>query len=91
MPSPSHRGSSRGTGAPPVLAHGQDGHVTIIRHGAYLPRWTREGAMYAVTFRLADSLPNPVLEYWRFDRRDIVKTARQMGRPLTRGRGGTPR
>lgn len=28
-----------------------------IRLGANLPHWTREGATYAVTFRLADSLP----------------------------------
>jgi REP element-mobilizing transposase RayT len=67
-----------------VRAHGQDGHATRIRHGAYLPHWTRDGAIYAVTFRLADSLPNAVLEFWRFERRDIVKTARQAGRPLTR-------
>src|SRR5215472_16222763 len=57
MPSPSHRGSSHGTGVPPVQAHGQDGHATIIRHGAYLPHWRCEGATYAFTFRLADSLP----------------------------------
>lgn len=28
-----------------------------VRQGANLPHWTREGAAYAVTFRLADSLP----------------------------------
>jgi len=54
-----------------------------IRQCAYLPHWTREGAIYAVTFRLADSLPKSVVESWEFERQDIVKTARQMNRPLT--------
>jgi REP element-mobilizing transposase RayT len=55
-----------------------------IRHGARLPHWTREGAAYAVTFRLDDSLPRAVVESWKFERQDIVRTARQMGRSLTR-------
>lgn len=53
------------------------------REGAYLPHWTRDGAAYAVTFRLGDSLPRQVLESWLFERRDIVRTAEQMGRPLS--------
>jgi len=65
--------------------HSQDGHATIsLRHGAYLPHWTREDAIYAVTFLLADSLPKSVVESWDFERQDVVKTARQMNRPLTR-------
>jgi len=52
------------------------------RQGAYLPHWTREGAIYSITFRLADSLP--VVQAWEFERLDIVKTARQMNRSLTR-------
>ena len=79
-----HSGS--GTGVPPVSSapHGQDAHATLhIRKGAYLPHWTREGATYAVTFRLGDSLPRPVLEVWLAERQQIVSTARQMGRPLS--------
>jgi len=53
------------------------------RRGAYLPHWTREGAWYAVTFRLWDSIPATVLESWRFERRNIIKTAKQMKRPLS--------
>ncbi|HZO99007.1 MAG TPA: type ISP restriction/modification enzyme, partial [Terriglobia bacterium] len=77
---------------PPVGQHGpeghpthaQDAHATIrIRYGAYLPHWTHEGATYAVCFRLADSLPESVVETWRFERNDIVKTAKQMNRPLS--------
>jgi REP element-mobilizing transposase RayT len=54
-----------------------------IRRGARLPHWTREGATYAVTFRLADSLPKAVLESWKFARQDILRTAEQQGRALT--------
>jgi len=57
-------------------------HGIKIRQGAYLPHWTREGAIYAVTFRLADSLPKSVVQSWEFERLDIVRTAQQMNRPL---------
>jgi REP element-mobilizing transposase RayT len=64
--------------------HAQDTHTTIKkRHGAYLPHWTRDGAWYAVTFRLWDSLPRHVIESWLFERKSIVKTAQQMKRPLS--------
>ena len=53
------------------------------RHGAYLPHWTRDGAWYAVTFRLWDALPKRVIESWLFERENIVKTAVQMKRPLS--------
>ena len=74
------------TGILPVNSkpHGQNAHATLhIRQGAYLPHWTREGAVYAVTFRLGDSLPRPVLESWVMERRNIVLTAEQMKRPLS--------
>jgi len=32
------------------------------RHGANLPHWTADGAIYAVTFRLADSLPQSIIQ-----------------------------
>lgn len=72
--------------------HGQDDHATVrvegeaplkIRQGAYLPHWTREGAIYSVNFRLGDSLPKSVLESWAFEREDIIRTARKLGRELT--------
>jgi REP element-mobilizing transposase RayT len=53
------------------------------RRGAYLPHWTREGAWYAVTFRLWDSIPLEVLNSLRFERKNIVRTAEQMGRSLS--------
>ena len=55
-----------------------------VRHGARLPHWTQEGATYAVTFHLADSLPKAVGDSIRFERKDIVETAARMKRPLTR-------
>jgi len=71
------------TGVSPVN-HGRDGHATLnIRQGARLPHWTAEGATYAITFRLGDSLPKNVLDAWLFERENIVKTAEQMGRPLS--------
>lgn len=66
-----------------VAQLGQD-HLTIKkRQGAYLPHWERTGATYSVAFRLADSLPRAGLEQFLFEREDIVKTARQMNRPLS--------
>ncbi len=54
-----------------------------IRHGAYLPHWTRSGSTYSLCFRLGDSLPQSVLENWKTEREHIVARARQMGRELT--------
>ncbi len=54
-----------------------------IRQGARLLHWTREGGTYAVTFRPDDSLPKAVAESWRFERQDIIRTAKKMGRLLT--------
>jgi len=53
------------------------------RQGANLPHWTREGATYAVTFRLADSLPQGVLNAWIAERDHIVRRAASLGRPLS--------
>ena len=55
----------------------------VMRHGAYLPHWTRARATYAVTFRLADSLPQAVLAAWRQEREEIIELAEKQGRPLS--------
>ena len=82
--------TSRGTGFQPVIQeHGQDAHVApntsgvSIRQDAHLPHWTREGGIYAVTFRLADALPKPVLEAWLSERKGIVEEARRHNRQLS--------
>jgi threonine dehydrogenase-like Zn-dependent dehydrogenase/REP element-mobilizing transposase RayT len=38
------------------------------RKGSYLPHWSRNGATYFITYRLADSLPQEVLLQMRKDR-----------------------
>jgi len=53
------------------------------RQGRYLPHWSREGATYAVTFRLGDAVPSEVSESWRLDRKEIAERAQRQGRPLT--------
>jgi REP element-mobilizing transposase RayT len=54
-----------------------------VRKGAYLPHWTCPGGIYAVTFRLADSLPAVVVEAWRREREEILHRAAHQNRPLT--------
>ncbi len=79
-------GQLRGTGFQPVSTghHGLEGRATLkTRRGAYLPHWTREGAIYAVTFRLADSLPSAVIETWKRERDEIVLRAKEQGRELS--------
>ena len=78
-------GVRSGTGVPPVDLPATDvtDGTLRIRRGAYLPHWTQQGCTYTVTFRLCDSLPRQVLESWLFERENIVKTARQLGRPLS--------
>ena len=71
----------RDTGLRPVQgAPGRD--ELRIREGGCLPHWTRGGAVYAITFRLADSLPQSVLQEWVAERQAIIVRARERGRPL---------
>ncbi len=72
----------RDTGLRPVPAASESKDVQI-RRGAYLPHWTKDSAVYAVTFRLADSLPQSVLQDWFAEKQAIVARARQANRPLT--------
>ncbi len=58
------------------------GEVTIRDRGR-LPHWEAEGATYFVTFRLGDSLPQPVLESFRFERKDFLLTAQRQGREIS--------
>jgi REP element-mobilizing transposase RayT len=43
------------------------------RQGAYLPHWTKEGASYFVTFRLADSVPSEVADRWKSEREQFQR------------------
>jgi REP element-mobilizing transposase RayT len=57
--------------------------AVAIRGRGYLPHWEMEGAIYSVTFRLGDSLPQALLSQFEFERNDIVQTAKQLRRDLT--------
>jgi Rad3-related DNA helicase/REP element-mobilizing transposase RayT len=83
--------AKRGTGGSPVIQSGTGGSPVLpsedsrphIRQGAYLPHWTRRGAIYSICFRLADSLPREVVEAWIAQRRSIIAASEQAERPLT--------
>jgi menaquinone-specific isochorismate synthase len=65
--------------------HGRDADDTIhIRQGANLPHWRQDGAVYAVTFRLADSVPAQVLDGWQQEREQLVQAATKKDGKLTR-------
>jgi hypothetical protein len=64
-----------------VISSQEEGLKT--RQGAYLPHWTKEGAIYSVTFRLADSLPKQVVNQWRAERTELVHEATAAKRALT--------
>jgi uncharacterized circularly permuted ATP-grasp superfamily protein/REP element-mobilizing transposase RayT len=67
------------TGGPPVLTPAPASTPTSAnneiqkRQGAYLPHWTKEGAIYAVTYRLADSVPKSVATEWRLERERLAE------------------
>ncbi|MEO5715351.1 MAG: (E)-4-hydroxy-3-methylbut-2-enyl-diphosphate synthase [Luteolibacter sp.] len=65
----------RGCGVSPQRAIAVDAHTTRIdwdqvekNKATFLPHWTQDGATYAVTFRLADSLPQAVLNRYENER-----------------------
>jgi len=81
--SQSHAEGPRCTaGVPPAVSGASRprfGDVTIRDRGR-LPHWETQGAVYFVTFRLADSLPRPVLDGFEAERAEVLKRAEQMGR-----------
>ena len=54
------------------------------RKGANLPHWTRDGANYAVTFRLADSLPQAAVEKLRAEERQLDRQQSRGYVPMSR-------
>jgi REP element-mobilizing transposase RayT len=57
--------TNSGTGILPVSGSSKP---LTTRDGAYLPHWTKSGAIYSVVFRLGDSLPQSILEAWVAER-----------------------
>ncbi len=63
----------RGTGASPVQSNSIPNQDQVQkRRGAYLPHWTKNNGVYAVTFRLNDSLPEAVLDDYRDQRDELL-------------------
>lgn len=54
-----------------------------IRNRGRLPHWEKIGVACFVTFRLYDSVPKAIADAYRFERENIIKTAKQLNRPLT--------
>lgn len=50
------------------------------RRGANLPHWTADHAIYSVTFRLGDSLPQPVIDAYRKERALLLATLEEQRR-----------
>jgi menaquinone-specific isochorismate synthase len=77
--------SDRSAGASPAVSGAtrpRFGEV-IIHNRGHLPHWEKDSATYFVTFRLADSLPQSVLERIESERQSIVQTAKQLQRDLS--------
>ncbi len=70
----------RGTGASPVASFTD---VVQKREGAYLPHWTKEGAVYGITFHLGDSLPKQVLDDLKAEREAFRQLPAEMHRQPT--------
>jgi REP element-mobilizing transposase RayT len=84
-PPPKSMPSDCSAGVPPAVAAASRprfGEVTIRNRGR-LPHWEKESANYFITFRLADSLPQSVLDRLESERQSVVATAAQLGRKLS--------
>ena len=57
--------------------------MPTIRSRGRLPHWEADSAIYFVTFRLADSLPQSVIQAYEFERQDIIATALASGRAFS--------
>ena len=69
-------------GIPPAVSWASRprfGSVTI-RHRGHLPHWEKDNATYFITFRLADSLPQTVLQAIESECQAVLRTAAQAGR-----------
>jgi hypothetical protein len=57
--------------------------VPTIRSRGKLPHWEADQANYFVTFRLADSLPQSILQAYELERQNIIATALAAGRKFS--------
>ena len=54
-----------------------------IRERGHLPHWEKEGDIYFVTFRLADSLPKDVLQQIEYERENASKILETLNREMS--------
>jgi menaquinone-specific isochorismate synthase len=67
---------------PNIPGHGPEANAGVRKqYGAHLPHWTRDDATYAVTFRLADAVPQSMLRQWMYERTNIEAAADQVNSP----------
>jgi len=74
---------AQAAGVPPAAAFRTIDPTVFKRTRGYLPHWEREHATYFVTFRLADSLSEAVVERIALERHERTKEAEANGRALT--------
>lgn len=62
---------------------GLDNQSLQISEGENLPHWTCDNAIYHVSFRLVDSVPNSRRNEWLAERNSIEENAKALGCELT--------
>jgi REP element-mobilizing transposase RayT len=60
-----------------------DIHSLTISSGEHLPRWQCDDAIYHISFRLADSIPQSVRERWLRERECLIANAKQHNKELS--------
>lgn len=54
-----------------------------ISSGESLPHWQCKDAIYHISFRLADSVPESVCKQWLCERENLIANAKQQGKDLS--------
>ena len=64
--------AGRSSGCQPEAFRGLGEDLPVdIKRGVSLPHWTQDGATYAVTWRLADSLPSQITNSYRIEKEHL--------------------
>src|SRR5712692_8238262 len=66
---------------PPKVLLAPARHKSVhVRSRGYLPHWELDDALFSITFRLADSLPQRVLASLEHDRQAIIRMVTRGGK-----------
>lgn len=60
-----------------------DIHSLTVSSGEYLPHWQCNNAIYHISFRLADSVPQSIRERWLRERECLIANAKLQGNELS--------